>query len=61
MLWQQSQKMRFAGTTGYLQIFKTGYFFHRSIAITINETTVYDFISPNKSCQRHLETRSANV
>jgi len=26
-------------TTGYLQVFKTRYFFHRSIAITTNETT----------------------
>jgi len=37
-------------TTGYLQIFKTGCFFHRSIAIMTNETTNYDFILPNKTC-----------
>jgi len=41
--------------------FQNRYFFHRSIAITTNETTVYDFITPNKTCERHLETRSANV
>jgi len=35
---------------GYLQIFKTGYFFHKSIAITINETTNHDFILPSKTC-----------
>jgi len=29
-------------TIGYLQIFKTRYFFHRSIAITTNKTTNYD-------------------
>jgi len=47
-----------------MQILKTGYFSHfshRSIAITTNETTNYDFILPSKTCQRHLETRAANV
>jgi len=35
---------------GYLQVFKSGYFFHKSIAITTNETTSYDFILPSKTC-----------
>ena len=35
---------------GYLQIFKTEYFFHKSIAITTNETTNYDVILPSKTC-----------
>jgi len=45
----------------YLQIFKTGYFFHKSIAIKTNETANYDFILPSKTCLRHLETSAANV
>jgi len=61
-------KMRFVGsdsqlyydnfTIGYLQIFKQGTSFHRSIAIMTNETTNYNFILPSKTCQRHLETRA---
>jgi len=35
---------------GYLQIFKTGCFFHKSVAITTNETTNDDFILPSKTC-----------
>jgi len=37
-------------TIDYLQILKTGYLLHRSIAITTNETKNYDFILPNKTC-----------
>jgi len=33
----------------------------RSIAMVFNETTMYDFILPSKTCQRHLEARAANV
>jgi len=54
MLWQQSQKwaslaaiaryIMIIFSIGYLQIFKTGYYFHKSIAITTNETTNYDII-----------------
>jgi len=60
MLWQQSQKwaslaaiaryIMIIFSIGYLQIFKTGYFFHKSIVITTNETTNYDFILPSKTC-----------
>jgi len=60
MLWQQSQELASLAamaryiiiifSIGYLHIFKTGYFFHKSIAITTNETTNYDFILPNKIC-----------
>ena len=54
MLWQQSQELASLAamaryiiiifSIGYLQSFKTGYFFHKSIAITTNEITNYDFI-----------------
>jgi len=47
-------------TIGYLQIFKTGSF-HRRIAMFFNPTINYDFSLPSKTCQRHLETRAANV
>jgi len=57
-------------TKSHLQISKQGASFQgriamvfkeKSISMVFNETTVYDFISPNKNCQRHLETRVSNV
>ena len=70
VLWQQLQEWASLAamaryiiiicSIGYLQIFRSGYFFHKSIATT-NETTNYDFSLPSKTFQRHLETRAANV
>jgi len=71
MQWQQSQKwaslaaiaryIMIIYSIGYLHICKTGYYFHKRIAITTNETTNYDIIFTYKICQCHLETRATNV
>jgi len=31
------------------------------MAIVFNETTIFDFVLPSKTCWRHLETRALNV
>jgi len=48
-------------TIGFLQLFQAGYVFSQKHCHGLNETTNYDFILPSKTCQRHLQTRAANV
>jgi len=48
-------------TISYLKIFEAGPSFEKSIIMAFNEASIYDFISPNTTWQRHLERSVANV